>query len=193
MKLKRIAPALFVAMFVSAALCAASGGGEGGGPGFLSMKLVFLSINFAIFAGMLYFLLKNPLKAYLVERRAVIEKALAAAQQAKSEADAKYDEYMTRLKNIDTEISRIKKDAEESSALEKERLARETERMVEFIKREAGLVAGEEVRKANARIREEIARTAMKVAEELVRKNINDEDRRKFLADYIDTLKTTRL
>ncbi len=52
---------------------------------------------------------------------------------------------------------------------------------------------GEEIRKANARIQEEIARTAMKLAEDLVRKNINDEDRRKFLADYIETLKTTRL
>ena len=155
-------------------------------PGFEAWKFV----NLAVFVGVMVYILTR--KANLGEafrtRRENIKQELARAQQERDAAVAKLKEVEERLARLDTEVAEISERSQREAAEERERIARSTEteiaRLGEQAQREiesAGKTAKHELRKYTAE-------QSVRLAEEMIRREMKPEDDTRLIDNNIREL-----
>src|SRR5208337_5398402 len=105
---------------------AAEGGGEHGGS---AMEWVWRLVNFGILVFVLVKFAGKPMKDYFEQRKALIEKSIQEAREAKELAAKALAEVEERLKLKDKEIEGIKAASVSSGEREKARLIEEGERL----------------------------------------------------------------
>ena len=132
--------------------------------------------NLFLFAAVMIYLLKRPLTDAFRSRREGIRRELLKAREERDEAVRKLTEVQARLERLDAEVAAIQDQARSEAQAERERIARETERDIlklrEQAQREilgAGKVARHELRRF-------AAQQSVKLAEEIVRREIRSED-----------------
>ena len=155
-------------------------------PGFEAWKF----FNLAIFVIVLTYILTRKAKLGDVfnARRESIKQELARAQQERDAALAKLKEVEERLGRLDTEVATIKEQGVREAAEERERIARSTEteigKLTEQASREiehAGKVAKKELRRYTAE-------QSVRLAEEIVRREMKPEDDARLIANNIEGL-----
>ena len=131
--------------------------------------------NLFLFAAVMIYLLKRPLTDAFRSRREGIRRELLKAREERDEAVRKLGEVQARLERLDAEVAAIQDQARSEAQAERERIARETEQDIlklrEQAQREilgAGKVARHELRRF-------AAQQSVKLAEEIVRREIRSE------------------
>jgi F0F1-type ATP synthase membrane subunit b/b' len=155
-------------------------------PGFEAWKFV----NLAIFVIALTYVLtrKAKLGDAFKARREGIKLELARAQQERDAALAKLKEVEERLAQLDTEISAIKAQSAREAAEERERIARSTETEIARLSEQASReieTAGKHARKS---LRRYTAEQSVRIAEEIVRREMKPEDDARLIANNIEEL-----
>ncbi len=166
---------LLTDIFVSTAWAATAGGTHT--PSIT--ELLFPLINFLIFA----FLVKRyglPLiRQHLKQRREGLVEAVAAAQQAKGEAEGHVRKYRELLEVLDEECERIREGLRAEGERERARIVAEAEESAVKLKADADFLAEQEVKMARQQIRGEMALLAEAAAERVIRQHMGaaDQDR----------------
>jgi F-type H+-transporting ATPase subunit b len=147
-------------------------------------------VNLALFAGGLIYVLTRKVKLgeAFKTRRETIKQELAKAQQERDAALTKLKEVEDRLARLDSEVSTIREQSKQEAAEERERIAKSTEvevaRLSEQAKREierAGKAAKHELRLY-------AAQTSVRLAEEIIRREIKPEDDARLLQRNVQEL-----
>src|SRR5918912_778823 len=153
-------------------------------PGFEAWKF----INLFLFVGVLIFLLRRPVGQSMRARRESIRRELMRAQEERNAAMAKLEEVNARLARLDDEAGALRAQAEREAAEERERIARqaeeETRRLREQTQREietAGKAARQELRRY-------AAEQSVELAEQLLRRDIRQDDDERLAREYITEL-----
>ncbi len=179
----------------------AHGGGHGGGhavkhldnwvsfsfgPGkpYQNGPFAFAILNFIILVIVLVKFGGKPFRAYLENRHATIKKDLEEAAQVNAQARAKLDEIEAKLRNVDKEIAELKAVVARDAALEKERIIKAAEDEAERIVKAADETMDRELRRAQRRLEIEAVNAAMTAAEKLIRREVNDGDRKRLNEEY---------
>ncbi|MCA1566924.1 MAG: ATP synthase F0 subunit B [Acidobacteria bacterium] len=149
---------------------------------------VWKFFNLILFIGALIFLLRRPIGASLVARRDTIRHELMRAQEERRAALAKLEEVEARLARLDAEVETVRAQAKREAEAERESITRataeETRRLREQAQREiesAGKVARQDLRRY-------AAEQSVRLAEELIRRDIGAEDDTRLMNDYIGEL-----
>ncbi|HZH90731.1 MAG TPA: ATP synthase F0 subunit B [Pyrinomonadaceae bacterium] len=149
---------------------------------------VWRFFNLILFVGALIFLLRRPIGASLMARRDTIRRELIRAQEERRAALAKLEEVEARLSRLDAEVETVraqaKRDAEAERANITRATAEETRRLREQAQREiesAGKVARQDLRRY-------AAEQSVRMAEDLIRRDIGAEDDTRLMNDYIGEL-----
>ena len=135
-------------------------------------------VNLAVFVGGLVYLLTRKLKLgeAFKTRRETIKQELAKAQQERDAALTKLKEVEERLARLDSEVSTIREHSKREAAEERERIAKSTE--VEIAK--LGESAKREIESAGKTAKHELrnyaAATSVRLAEEIIRREMRPED-----------------
>lgn len=144
--------------------------------------------NLLLFIGVLVFLLRRPIGASMVARRDAIRQELMRAQEERRAALAKLEEVEARLARLDAEVETVRAQAKRDAEAERESIARstaeETRRLREQARREiesAGKVARQDLRRY-------AAEQSVRLAEDLIRRDIGAEDDTRLMNDYIGDL-----
>ncbi|HEY8205209.1 MAG TPA: hypothetical protein VIF81_10820 [Pyrinomonadaceae bacterium] len=143
-------------------------------PGFELWKF----INLAVFAGALVYILTRKVKLgeAFKTRRETIKQELARAQQERDAALAKLKEVEERLARLDSEVVAIQEQSKREAAEERERIAKSTE--VEIVK--LSEQAEREIESAGKAAKHELrvyaAETSVRLAEEIIRRELKPED-----------------
>jgi F0F1-type ATP synthase membrane subunit b/b' len=144
--------------------------------------------NLLLFVGALIFLLRRPIGASLVARRDTIRRELMRAQEERRAALAKLEEVEARLARLDAEVETVRAQARREAEAERESITRataeETRRLREQAQREiesAGKVARQDLRRY-------AAEQSVRLAEDLIRRDIGAEDDSRLMNDYIGEL-----
>lgn len=186
MRIKAHQIALSVLLVLAGYLCAAepllaAERSEGGWGVWLFVGRVF---NLAVVVGLLVWLVRRPLANFYASRSASIREQLADAQRARAEAETKLAEIESRMSHLDQELAEMKAAAEKDAEREYKRLAD---------------TADEEARKIIGKAREEIdgitreayldlkaraAELAVSLAEQKLKGQITDEDRRRLFENF---------
>ena len=149
---------------------------------------VWKFVNLFLFIGVLIFLLRRPIGASLVARRDTIRKELMRAQEERRAALAKLEEVEARLARLDAEVETVREQAKREAEAERENITRataeETRRLREQAQREiesAGKVARQDLRRY-------AAEQSVRLAEDLIRRDIGAEDDTRLMNEYIGDL-----
>lgn len=177
---------MFIVPLIPALLFAAEeeGGGEGGG-----MEMIWKTFNFAVLAIGIYLVWKKVIKGLLEKRGVDIKKALEDAKAARDAADRKASEYSEKLALLEKKVAEINTELMAEGEAEKKRILLEAENIANKIKEQARLTAAQEVNRAKLEIRKEVAEIAVKMAEEILKKELSADDQKRLLKGYLNNLR----
>ena len=149
------------------------------GAGYL--PIISKAINVTIFFGVLYFLLRKPLRRFFDERLARARADLERAAHEKAEADTKMSELELRLNRLGSELAEIKSVAEREAQTERERIQREAGQAVEKLRTAAHREIETAKQVAIFELREFAATKSVEIAEQIIRQEITPDDDRRLI------------
>jgi len=150
--------------------------------------VIFPWLNFLILFSVLFFLLKRPLKDFLLARSKNLAQSIEAHAHEKQEAEAKTLNYERRLKNIEKEMEDLVGALKKEGELVRGKIVKEAEESAGRIRELTERIGSQEVRKAKERLKEEAVDLASEFAEKLVRESLKAQDRERLTEDAFQKL-----
>jgi F-type H+-transporting ATPase subunit b len=152
-------------------------------------KLVFSTINFLIFLFIAVRLAQRAqLVQWFVDRRQRISTALAAAEQARREAEALRAEWQRRLDSLSGELAGILAQARADITAERDQILAAAQHSAETIRRDAKRTADSELRRAQDALRAEVAAQALVIAERLAPQRLTPADQQRFVSEFVQEI-----
>jgi ATP synthase F0 subunit b len=145
-------------------------------------------VNLLLFVGLMYFLLRRPIKEAFRARRESIRDELARAEGERDVAVAKLAEVEGRLVRLDAEVEAIRVQARKEAAEERVRIERATEEEMRKIREQARREIESAAKVARAELRAFTAEQSVRLAEEMIRRDIRPEDDAHLVREYVEEL-----
>jgi F-type H+-transporting ATPase subunit b len=150
--------------------------------------MVFQIINFILLICLLVYVYRRTSAGGFEKRSLQIQMAMEEAVRAKKEAEDKYLEYQSRIAQLDDELRVIVERSGEDAEKERASIVEEAKRQSEKTLQQAQLTAKHEVALAKQELRREAAELAAEMAAEALKKEMTQEDQRKWVQAYIDKI-----
>lgn len=148
--------------------------------------------NFLILITIVWHFAKDPLNQNFKTQREELAKAMEEAAKARASAEALRKEYEDKLANLNNQIATIRQEMKEQGEAEKSRLLKEAQIQAQRIQTEAEFTVKQELLVAQYKLREEAARLAVRMAEDVIRQVITDDDRGRLLSEYLEKIQEQR-
>jgi F-type H+-transporting ATPase subunit b len=185
---------MLIALISSKAFLALAGG-EGGGlsrflyyPGVEAWKFV----NVALFVGVLFYILRRPIGGAMRARREAIRRDLMRAQEERNAALAKLEEVEARLAKLDEEVATVREQAQRDAETERARIALSTEEDARKLREQSVREIESAGKAARAELRRYAAEQSVRLAEEMIRRDIRPEDDERLVKQSIEELGGSR-
>jgi F0F1-type ATP synthase membrane subunit b/b' len=153
-------------------------------PGFELWKF----FNLFLFIGALVFILRKPIGEAMRARREGIRRDLMRAQEERNAALAKLEEVEARLGRLDEEVSSVREQARKDAVLEKERIARSADEDAQRLRDQAVREIESAGKAARQELRRFTAEQSVRLAEEMIRRDIRPDDDARLVEMSIDEL-----
>jgi F-type H+-transporting ATPase subunit b len=150
------------------------------------MNFIWHCLNFTVLAFILVKFLRKPIAGALKGRTESIRAAFEELEAKRADAERKYAEYEGKLSTMDEQAGRILKSFTEQGEAEKEKIITQAHETAERIKAQAEFYVQQELAKAKTELQTEVADMAVKMAEDLIRKNLNEEDHHRLISEYLE-------
>lgn len=170
---------------VSVVTYASGEGGEAHEHGGQMVNFGWRIFNFVVLIGVLYWLLRDKIKEFFAGRQADIKTSLEEAAAAKKEAENKFREYSARLDKAAEEIAEISEMITKRGSVEKEKIIENARITSEKMKKDAEARMEQDLKKAKSQLRAEAVELSIRMAEEILKKNIEKEDHEGIVKDYL--------
>ncbi len=148
-------------------------------------------VNFGIWLAILFFMLRKPAAEFLRNRRASVVEGMEEARRVKEEAEAKYKEYSERIENLDAELERLREDMRRAGVEERDRVLADAEVRGEKMRSEARFLIGQQMKQLREDLTREAVESAVKTAEEILKKTTTAQDQERLAQQYLGTLRAS--
>jgi len=145
-------------------------------------------LNFAVLMYILYRLAWKRLVNFFRNRREDIKTSLAETKDRKVEAEERFKEYEVKLTKATDDIQGISEMIKEQGLAEKKKLIADAEKAAEKMKEDARARMDQEMKKAGSQLRTEAVELSIKVAEDILKRNVSQEDHEKMVKEYMDRM-----
>ncbi len=145
-------------------------------------------INFAILAFIYVYFGKAPIAAALQSRRQEVSKQIEEAQKIKREAEARSQQYATKLEALGTELATTEAGLAAAGTTEKARIVREAEEKAARMEKDAAFLIEQERKQLQADLQRETVAAALAAAEELLRTKLTLADQERVAEEFLATL-----
>jgi F-type H+-transporting ATPase subunit b len=180
-----------ISLFVVVAVIFACGtvwaSGGGGESSFNKNKdLIFRVMNFALLVGVIFFLVRKPMAKGLEARRQGIKDQLADLENQQAEAQKQLAETKQKLSQLDAEVERIMAEYVQMGEAARVRILDEARASADKLQEQAKKNIENEFKNAKQQLKADMADQAVAMAEELIRKNIQDQDQERIIDEYLE-------
>lgn len=150
--------------------------------------LIWRTVNFLVFAGILGYLLvkKFPIKDFFAKRSQEIAQSLGELEAKKAAAAQALKEAEARLAQVEAERDKIIRQFVEEGEKEKAKIIEKAEMVASRIKEMAALSIAQETKKAAQQLKQEIALQATELAEKLIKEKITPADQQRLVDEYLE-------
>ena len=152
------------------------------------LALVARIFNLLLFVGLLLYFVRRPTLEAFRSRRENIRSELLRAQEERNAALAKLTEVEERLARLNGEVEQIRSQAQKEAAEEAARIERSTEEEVRKLREQARREIESAAKAARAELREYAAEQSIRLAEEMIRRDMRPEDDERLVKGYVDEL-----
>ena len=111
---------------------------------------------------------------------------LEKAVERKAEAEKKYREYSEKIDKASTEIDGILEMIKAQGVVEKQKIIEDGERTAKKMKEDAQARIEQEMKKATDDLKTQAVTLSVKMAEEILKKNITQDDHKSMVKEYVD-------
>ena len=145
-------------------------------------------LNLLIFVGLFVYILRRPVGEAMRARREGIRRDLMRAQEERNAALAKLTEVEARLAKLDEEVASVREQAEREAAEERERIRKSTEEETQKLRAQAQREIESAGKAARQELREFAAEQSVRLAEEMIRRDIKPEDDARLVSLRVEEL-----
>lgn len=149
------------------------------------MDLFWRVLNFAVLVVILVKFGAKPIANGLTGRQKAIKEEIEGLEARRDEAEKSYKEFTAKLSTVEKDIDTIVEKAVAQAEIEKTKIIEKAEQAADDIKRQAEMAIQNEITEARRNLKDEIAEGASVMAEELIVKNLTDDDQVKIIEDYL--------
>lgn len=147
--------------------------------------LIWRTVNFLIFAGILFKLAAKPIKEFFANRQRNISQELQDLEMQKVKLQKAVKEAKAQLEAVAAEREKIIQEFIAEGEAEKAKIIARAEEAAQRIKDMAAMTIEAETKKAAAQLKQEIVETAVALSEQLLREKIVAEDQQRLVDDYL--------
>ena len=155
------------------------------GPITITSDILFTFLNLIVLFLFFKFFLFKPVNRILEERQKMIEDDLEAADQKKQEAEQMKAEYQDALSKAEDETVHMMKEAKERAKIEYNKQVEASRTEAARIMEEANRAIELEKKKSMEQAQSEIAGIALMAAQKVIQKNVDEEDNKKLVGDFL--------
>lgn len=152
------------------------------------LALIARIFNLLLFVGLLIYFVRRPTLEAFRSRREGIRSELLRAQEERNAALAKLTEVEERLARLNGEVEQIRSQAQKEAAEESARVERSTEEEVRKLREQARREIESAAKAARAGLREYAAEQSIRLAEEMIRRDMRPEDDERLVKGYVEEL-----
>jgi F-type H+-transporting ATPase subunit b len=145
-------------------------------------------INFVLLLFVLRKLGGKSLSEFLSNRRSEMERNMTEAAELKRKAEARYTEYTERLKALDAELEKLRKDSERAAEEDKAGILAEAEEAARRFKRETESLIDQHAKALTAEVRKELVTLATAAAEKVLRETLTAADQQRLADRFKDAI-----
>lgn len=149
---------------------------------------VWKFVNLFVFVFLLVYILRRPLSEAMKARREGIRRDLMRAQEERNAALAKLEEVEARLARLDSEVAAVREQSQREAAEERERIRRATEEEAQKLRDQARREIESAGKAARQELREYTAEQSVRLAEELIRREMRPEDDERLMSLQVEEL-----
>ena len=136
--------------------------------------------------------LKKPARAFLHKRQAEIRNTLEQAVKKKEESQAYFAEWERKLNSLRQEIAELHQSISQEGEAEQKRIIDRAQEEGKRIRKQAEIVADQEVKKARLALKKEMVDLSVELAERLLREAIQPQDQERLVKEYIGKVRELR-
>lgn len=182
-------------LFLAVALvmtASAAFGAEGGYSDSQIRDLIYRVMNFAVFFGVLFWLLRKPLGKFFKDRREGIARSLDYLETQARNLEEQTEIMNKEIANIAAERETILAQYEKMGQKEAERLISEAQAAAENIVQKTQAAMDLEMKAARQALMVEIVRISTRAADEMLRNNINDDDQKRLNREFMEQVQNLK-
>lgn len=127
----------------------------------------------------------KPVNRVLEKRRQIADQEIADAQSAKAEADGLKEQYEASIADAQSKATEIVQSAQKEAQARADGIVQKAQDEASEMKSKAEADIAQERKKALNEVKDEIGGLAMDIAGKVVEKEINEEDHRKLIDEFI--------
>lgn len=155
-------------------------------------SLLYPFINFAILAGGLFYLLKEPTKGFVKNRHSTLKDELDRTQAKLSEAQKQYSEYSQRLSSMDAEISNLVQAVRSEAESSKVRILTEARRSADQIVIDSKRTAESMLAEFKDQVRIDLANQVIARTEAILKTKMTGDVREQLKKDFSKQVENVR-
>ncbi len=168
------------------ALAAAPGEGHG----FPWAAWITSLINLAIFLAIIYKFFGAKITEFFKTRRETLIKDLEQARELREEAEARLEEYTTRLDALEDERKRLLDEYHKQGEREKKRIIEDAKQQVEKMRADAEITIEQEVKKAIAGLERQVVDLAVGMTATMAESKLDAGKQKNLVDSYVNELST---
>ncbi len=145
-------------------------------------------VNLLLFVGLMFYVLRRPIGEGFKARREGIRRDLMRAQEERGAALAKLEEVEQRLSRLDAEVEVVRAQAQREAEEERLRIERSTAEDARKIREQAQREIESAAKAARADLRAYAAEQSVRLAEEMIRRELRPDDDARLVREYVEDL-----
>lgn len=155
--------------------------------------MLYKTYNVVLFLYIVCSLAAPMVKDFFIQRKERIEKEIAEALKMKERAEELLKSYQEKIGSLEQEKAAILEKFQQEGNREKEQIIKEAEEEAQRVINQAKDIILQEGKRARRKLREEAVYTSVRMAEELIREQYNQEDQKKAIEATLIKIKDVRL
>ena len=128
----------------------------------------------------------DKLLAYIQKRQDMIQDNIDSSVKIKEEAQSIKERYDEKMKNAGKEAHAILESARASAAQEKQQILNQTQDEVVRLKKQVQEDIERDKRNAQKDMKEAIGSVALEISKKLLKKEVDEQEQKKYIDDFID-------
>jgi len=158
----------------------ASGSGQG-----ISGEVFWQLISFVLLIILLARFLKKPLQSFLGQRQEQIKNSFEQAARKETESQTQHEEWERKLSVMSQEIADLHQRISQEGEAERKRIMEHAMEEGDRVRKQALLVADQEVKKARAALRKEMVDLSLEFAEKILQEATQPQDQERLVKEFI--------